>query len=91
MYQKQIQVPAKLVFNIIKKDCPNVLNQMFQHLRDTLPSKEDNKALLISMLRKLFLHKINAELSQAVWGLQTGLDATFRPFASKQQVLCPTA
>lgn len=91
MYQKQIQVPAKLVFNIIKKDYPNVMHQMFQHLRDTLPSKEDNKALLISMLRKLFLHKINAELSQAVWGLHTGLDATFRPFASKQQVLFPTA
>ena len=87
MYTQQIQYQAKLAFNNLRKDHADVLLNMFQHSNALVGSSEASKSVMGSILRQLFLDRVNVQLDRAVWGLQTKLDAAFRPFASKQQVL----
>lgn len=65
------------------------MSTMFQHT-DIVTDSGQAKSVVISIQRKLFLSRINVELERSVWGLDTTLDAAFKPFASKQQVMSPS-
>lgn len=76
--------------SIWSTECLSSVNSRLPHDLLGRVSSEVNKSVLGSMLRKLFLSKVNFELDRALCGCQTTLDAAFKPFARKQQVYLAT-